>query len=73
MFKDCQDHLHCVEESYFTHMRHALGFGFRMIGGGLGAIAHALCPAICQYTASRTVAGLHEELQARLARAHKHE
>lgn len=71
MLNDCQKHLHSVEESYFEHMRHALGFGFRMIGGGIGAIAHAIFPAICQFTASRTVAGLHSELQERLARAHK--
>lgn len=71
MLHDCQKHLHSVEESYWEHMYHALGFGFRMIWGGLGAILHAICPAVCQFTASRTVAGLHAQLQDRLARARK--
>lgn len=69
MIKKCKDHLECVEESYFQHMCHALSYGGRMIFGGLGAVLHALIPALCQTTASSVTAKLHEELQARLAKA----
>lgn len=69
MFKKCKEHLHGVEESYFQHMFHALGYGSKMIAGGLGAIVHAFIPALCQTSASRTVAALHDELQSRLAMA----
>lgn len=71
MLHDCKDHLHSVNESYIEHMFFALRFGVRMIGGGLGAIAHAICPAICQTTGSRVLISLHTELQERMAAAHK--
>jgi hypothetical protein len=69
MLRKIKRHLDSVEENYFQHMFHAFGYGAKMILGGLGAIAHAICPAIFQTTASRTVAELHAELQARLAKA----
>lgn len=69
MFKKIKEHLFCVEETYFEHMFFALRYGTKMILGGVGAIVHAFCPAICQTTASRVTAELHEELQGRLARA----
>ncbi len=69
MMKKIKDHLDGVEESYFEHLYHASIYGFKMIFGGLGAIAHAICPAICQYTASKTVKSLHEELQSRIEKA----
>jgi hypothetical protein len=72
MLHDCKDHLHSIDETYCQHMGHALGFGFRMIGGGIGAVIHALCPAFFKYTASSTVAKLHAELQDRIARAKHH-
>ncbi len=71
MLHDCKNHLHSVNESYTEHMGHALGFGFRMIGGGIGAVIHAICPALFKYTASQTVAQLHTELQERITRAHQ--
>lgn len=67
MLHDCKDHLHSVNESYFEHMGFAIQFGLRMIGGGLGAIAHAICPAVCKTTGSRTLIALHTELQARMS------
>jgi hypothetical protein len=69
MLKKIRDHLEGVQESYFQHMFHAFGYGARMILGGLCALIHAICPAIFQTTASGTVAELHSELQARLAKA----
>lgn len=70
MLDECKHHLHSVNESYIEHMTHAIRFGLRMIGGGLGAMIHAICPALCKSTASKTVATLHAELQERIARAH---
>lgn len=69
MLRKIKEHLEGVEEGYFQHMFHAFGYGAKMIMGGFGAIVHAICPAIFQTTASRTVAELHSELQARLAKA----
>ena len=69
MLKKIKDHLDGVEEGYFQHMFHAFGYGSKMIIGGLGAIAHALIPSICQTTASRITAELHAELQDRLEKA----
>ena len=69
MLKRIKEHLESVEENYFQHMFCAFGYGIKMILGGLGAIVHAVCPAIFQTTASRVNAELHSQLQARLARA----
>lgn len=69
MLKKIRDHLYGVEETYFQHMFHAFGYGSKMIAGGLAAILHAIIPAIFQTTASKITAELHEELQARLAKA----
>ena len=52
-------------ETYGRHMTCALGFGFRMIGGGVACFVHALVPALFQKTASRTICSLHEEMQRR--------
>ncbi len=69
MMKKIQSHLHGVEETYFEHMFHAFGYGSKMIAGGMGAILHAICPAIFQTTASTITRELNAELQDRLARA----
>jgi hypothetical protein len=66
MIKKSCDHLHHVHESYFEHMSFAVGFGLRMIAGGIGAVMHGLCPAIFQCTASTTVKSLHEKMTERL-------
>lgn len=65
--KKSRAHLENVEETYCEHMFRAFGYGFKMIGGGFAAILHAICPAVFETTASRTVARLHEEMQARLS------
>ena len=60
-----RDHPDSVGESYAEHFGVAAGFGVRMIAGGLGALVHAIVPALCQTTGSRTVAGLNAELVAK--------
>ncbi len=66
MLKKCHEHLHSVHESYFRHLGFAACFGFRMIGAGIAAILHGLCPAIFQYTGSKTIFALNDELKSRL-------
>ena len=59
------DHPDSVGESYAEHARVAGGFGLRMVGGGLGALVHAVCPFLCQTTGSDTVAALHARMVAK--------
>lgn len=54
-------------ESYGEHLRMACGFGFRMIGGGLAAVVHGICPVLFTTTGSRTVRRLYAELAPRAA------
>ena len=59
------DHPDSVGESYAEHFGVATRFGARMVAGGLAAWVHALVPAFCRSTGSRTVAALHAELVAK--------
>jgi len=72
MFGKCKRHLDSVHESYFEHLFFAGCFGLRMIGAGLAAISHGLCPAIFQYTGSKTIFALHDELKARMGKPDDH-
>ena len=65
MLSKARHHLDKVEESYCEHFLIAAGFGVRLIGAGLAAFIHAICPALFEYTASSTVDKLAAELQAR--------
>lgn len=71
MFEKCQKHLDSVHENYFTHLGFAVGFGLRMIGAGIAAILHGLCPMLFQYTGSKTIFALNDELKARM-QGHDH-
>lgn len=59
------DHPASVGESYAEHFRVASGFGTAMIIGGLGALAHAFLPFLCQTRASDTINRLHARLVAK--------
>lgn len=69
MIGKCKNHLDSVRESYFQHLFFAACFGLRMIGAGVAAILHGLCPAFFQYTGSRTIFALNDELKSRAAKA----
>ena len=56
------EHPATVGESYFQHMFRALGFGFRMVGAGMGCILHAIFPFICEKTGSKMIDCLHNEM-----------
>jgi hypothetical protein len=51
-----------VGEDYLTHLRHALGFGVSMIGGGLACSLHAIFPFWFTHTGSGVVAALHTKM-----------
>ena len=72
MIEKCQKHLDGVNESYFQHLGFAVCFGLRMVGAGLAAILHGLCPAVFQYTGSKIIFKLNDELKAR-ANTHHHD
>lgn len=59
------DHPRSVDESYAEHFGVALRFGVMMIVGGLGAIVHAIVPALFKDAGSRMVLMLHGELVAK--------
>jgi hypothetical protein len=61
------DHPHAVGESYAEHFAAASHFGLRLLGAGLACRVHALVPGWCTRSASRTVAGLAREMEARRA------
>lgn len=66
MLHKCQEHLNSVKENYFQHFCFAVSLGIRMIVGGLAAILHGIFPAIFQYTGSKTLKKLNEEVIRRL-------
>lgn len=63
MLQASREHLATVAETYFEHMRFALLVGGLAIGAGLACVLHALVPALCPSTCSRTV-GLLQNLFA---------
>lgn len=54
-----------VDETYFQHMRFALGFAFWLITAGVAALVHAVFPALCETTASRILRKLTARMDAR--------
>jgi Family of unknown function (DUF6356) len=57
-------HPRSVDESYAEHFQVAWGFGLTMLRGGLGALIHALIPALCTTTGSDALARLNALLEA---------
>jgi hypothetical protein len=55
MWANCRTHLAEAGESYFEHLCFAAGVGLMLVAAGLACILHALIPACCTTTASRTV------------------
>jgi hypothetical protein len=48
-------HLEAANETYFEHLRFATNYGLLAMAAGVAALIHALIPALCTRTASRTV------------------
>ena len=59
------DHPASVDETYFQHMRFALGFSFWLGLAAVAALIHAAVPAACETTASRILKRLHARIESR--------
>jgi hypothetical protein len=55
-------HLDSVDETYFQHLCHALGFATRMFLGSLACLVHALCPFAFERTGSDCIRVLHDRM-----------
>jgi hypothetical protein len=56
------DHPASVGETYRQHLRHASGFGLRMILGGCACLVHGLLPFLFVRTGSRQITSLHDRM-----------
>lgn len=56
------EHPASVNETYGQHFVNAVGFGFRMIWGGLVCLVHALVPGVCCTKASEMIGELHDRM-----------
>ena len=56
------DHPATVNETYGQHFLAAAGFGFRMIGGGILCLVHALVPGAFCTKGSEMITELHERM-----------
>ncbi|SKB94852.1 DUF6356 family protein [Sphingopyxis flava] len=59
------EHPHSVDESYGAHLRAALSFAMVMLACSLAATVHAVLPCLFKSTASKTIAQLHDTMNAR--------
>lgn len=64
MITQSRAHLTAAGENYGDHFRFAATVGLMTMAAGLACVIHALVPALCQRTASRTV-GLLSQLFTR--------
>ena len=55
MFGKCRQHLLEASETYSQHLAFAAGVGLMLVAAGIACVIHALVPAFCEKTASRTV------------------
>jgi uncharacterized protein DUF6356 len=56
------EHPASVNESYWQHFASAMGFGARMIWGGLVCLVHAVFPGVCCTKGSEMIGELHERM-----------
>ena len=67
------EHPDSVGESYLQHAAVATSFGFRMLGGGVACLLHAIFPFAFRRTGSECISDLHERMvmhRATAGRAH---
>jgi len=69
MVRASKHHLAQVGESYFEHLFAALGFSLALAKASFACGLHALIPALCTSTASRSVAELQSKLVMRAAQS----
>ena len=57
-----RDHPASVGETYGQHLRHAGGFGLRMILGGMACVLHGVLPFLFVRTGSSQITLLHHKM-----------
>lgn len=62
------EHPASVGESYFEHMGMAGWFAFRMLGGGIACLVHAVLPFLFVRTGSAVITDLHDRMVANRVR-----
>ena len=62
-------HLNDVDETYFEHLAHASGFGWRMIAGGLACLLHGIFPFTFEKTGSNCIRTLNDRMVVNRTRA----
>jgi hypothetical protein len=62
MLRRFTEHPATVNETYFQHMAMALGFGSRMLLGGLACFVHGFFPWLCLTRGSDTIRALHHRM-----------
>ena len=65
MIVQSRAHLTTAGESYFQHWRFATTVGLMAMAAGIACLIHALVPALCTRTASRTIGLIGELFQDR--------
>lgn len=65
MLEKSRSHLDSVHESYLQHLCFACGVGLRLLGAGMAVTIHGLCPAVFEFTGSRTIMKLHDHIKTR--------
>ena len=59
------DHPASVDETYFQHLRFAMGFSLRLFGAGCAALIHAFIPCLFEKTASNMIRDMHQRIVTR--------
>jgi hypothetical protein len=62
MLRRFTEHPATVDETYLQHMAMALGFGSRMLLGGLACFVHGFFPWLCLTRGSDTIRMLHHRM-----------
>ena len=58
-------HPEALNETYFQHLRHAMGYARRLLAASFCAFIHALLPFLFEKTASNTIKTMYGEMTAR--------
>ena len=64
-FRGFVDHPASVNETYLQHAAFAGRFALTLFAAGSAALIHAVIPSMFETTASRMIAKLHAQMQAR--------
>lgn len=59
------DHPSSVDETYFQHMRFALGFAGNLFIAAGAALIHAVLPFACEKTASNRIRAMYARIENR--------